>query len=158
MITCGIPLTQESRITRPPAYLCSVQFVNNLYAYCGEVATLKLEGYCTYWTITVYYSTCQFICVASVLVYTLYFTDICILGSTTRLWLNTKIPDMCHDTVHSVTLNVAYVVSVMHGVSTCASLFLNLYMISCRWHQHCSHVGGERTLLNHLEWQLNRRQ
>jgi len=30
MINCGIPVTQESRITRSSAFLCSAQIVNRL--------------------------------------------------------------------------------------------------------------------------------
>ena len=32
----------------------------------------------------------------------------------------------------------------MHDVCTSASVFLNLYMIKCRWRQHCSDIRGER--------------
>ena len=31
---------------------------------------------------------------------------------------------------------------LMHDVSTCALVFLNLCMIRCRSHQHCCHIGG----------------
>ena len=34
---------------------------------------------------------------------------------------------------------------LMNGVSTCASIFLNLYMIRCRWHRHWSRVTRERS-------------
>jgi len=33
----------------------------------------------------------------------------------------------------------------MHDVSSCASRFLNLYVIRCRWHPHRSHIRGERS-------------
>ena len=40
---------------------------------------------------------------------------------------------------------------LVHDVSTSFSRLLNLYMIRCRWDQHCSHVGGEwMCVLNHM--------
>jgi len=36
----------------------------------------------------------------------------CILGSSIRFYLNMEVPDMCTATVHSVTLNVACVLTV----------------------------------------------
>jgi len=51
---------------------------------------------------------------------------------------------MCPAAVYSVTLNIAWVQLLMHDVSTCASIFSNLYMIRCRQHQH---IRGERTFI-----------
>ena len=41
-----------------------------------------------------------------------FFIEMCILGSSIRFYLNIKVTDMCTATVHSVTLNVAYVLTV----------------------------------------------
>jgi hypothetical protein len=36
----------------------------------------------------------------------------------------------------------------MHDASTSVSRFLNIYMIRCRRHQHCAHIGGENAVLS----------
>jgi hypothetical protein len=41
-----------------------------------------------------------------------YFTEMCILESSIHFYLNMELTDMCSATVHSVTLNVAYVLTV----------------------------------------------
>jgi len=40
----------------------------------------------------------------------------------------------------------------MRNVSTCASIFLNFYMIRRRLHQHCCHfVGEKKSVLNQVQ-------
>jgi len=59
---------------------------------------------------------------------------------------------LVHFTVSSQFPRISsFKLDLMHDTSTSASIFLNVCMIRCRQHQHCSHIWWERTCVpNHL--------
>ena len=64
------------------------------------------------WSCSLYASV--YLCVRNVCsqVYTVFLTEICLLGSIIHFYLNMEVTDMCPATIYSVTLSVAYVLAV----------------------------------------------
>ena len=135
------------------ARFCAVRRLSvNLYMYCRHVETY-LEVYCAYKplqeitllqevTLPVSLSVCPHCMHLGV--YSIFYRN---LHTCIQYTFSVK-----HENYRCALLQFIPLLSMqpmyqllMNDVSTCASVFLNLYMIRCRQHQRCSHTTGERT-------------